>query len=215
MFDIITAFTDNYKEFFNLSEPVLTDYCNKNNYERYVYSISNNYSRPASWYKVERLLEHTRKGKGFSLWLDIDTIIVNSNFKLESLIVENKFIYISKDINNINAGVLMIKNNDYCNNFFTKVWNSTQYLNHCWWEQAAIIELIEQNYMNIAEHIEYVPQNILNAYEYIHYGYPDNPGQVNSDSFIFHCPALSYPLRLRLLQKYKNFYNESSRTHIN
>ena len=213
MFDIITAFTDNYKPLFDLSEPALTHYCQKNSYIKHIYTIPDNYHRPASWYKIEKLLDHTTTNTGFSLWLDVDTMIINSNFDLKSLVVDDKFIYISKDMNNINAGVVMIQNNEYCNSFLQKVWDSTEYLNHCWWEQAAIVNLIDQNYMNITNHIEYVPQNIFNAYEYAFYGYSEHPGEVDHNSFIFHCPALSYEVRWQLLKKYK-ILNESLRTNL-
>jgi hypothetical protein len=206
MFHIITAFTKNYQPYIDISSPILDKYCTKHNYEKHIYEIPDNYSRPVSWYKVEQLLNHINTNSGFSLWLDTDTIIINSDFKLDSIVSENKFIYISKDMNNINAGVMMIKNNTYSYEFFQKVWGSTQFLNHIWWEQAAMIDLIDKNYMNINNHIKYIPQNIFNSYAYEYYGYPNHDGQVCKDSFILHCPGLPNNTRLQLLKYYKEYY---------
>lgn len=206
MFNIITAFTENYQPYIDISSSILDQYCEKHNYKKYVYKIPNDYSRPVSWYKVEKLLDHINEGTEFSLWLDTDTVIINSDFTLESIISEDKFIYISKDMNNINAGVMMIKNNDYSYSFFEKVWNSTQFLYNKWWEQAAMIDLIDQNYMDIQQHIKYIPQHIFNAYAYEYYGCSNHAGQVCKDSFILHCPGLPHDTRLELLRHYKEYY---------
>ena len=42
----------------------------------------------------------------------------------------------------INTGVLLMKISDHNLNFLQKVWNKKEYINHQWWEQAAIMDIM-------------------------------------------------------------------------
>ena len=202
MIHFITGYTENYQGLTDISLPVLKQYCLKNNYQCSIYQIPKNYLRPYSWFKIDKLIEASKSNTGYSFWTDSDSIIVNYNYQIEQLIRPNKFLYVAKDMHDINCGVLMIKNNEFMTNFLQQVWEQTQFINHVWWEQAAIIELIKQNYMNISDYIEYVPQKIFNAYDYSYYSIRSNEGQVDSSSFIVHAPGLSLETRLQIMKKY-------------
>lgn len=198
---IISAYTDNLIDMINVSKPILSEYCYRNNYSYDIFNIPTDYIRPYSWFKIDKLIQ-IDNDYDYILWMDADSVIVNKQFKIESIINKNKYFYISKDLHNINCGVFMIHNNNYMKKFLENTWNKTQYLNHCWWEQAAIIDSIENNIFNISQYIEYIPQCVLNAYDYKYYSNTKQDGQVTANSFIFHCPGLDHRLRLELLVKY-------------
>jgi hypothetical protein len=101
-----------------------------------------------------------------------------------------KDIYVAKDDLNINCGVLLLKNSPFNLKLLDKVWSMTHCLDHTWWEQQALIELIEADYEGIRQRIEYVPQKTFNAYIYGLYGKRHDAGEFNLDSFIVHFPGL-------------------------
>ena len=63
----------------------------------------------------------------------------------------------------ITAALLLLKSSAFTLNLLDRVWSMTHCLNHPWWEQQALIELIEADYEDIWQRIEYVPQKTFNA----------------------------------------------------
>ena len=211
MIKIISAYTENLIDYIDISKPILEKYCKKHGYDHELFIIPNHYKRPYAWFKIEALLKQQNNTK-HTLWMDADSVIVNTNFKIESLIKTNKYLYISKDMHSINTGVMLIANNEYMKNFLSEVWEQEDTINHCWWEQKAMINLLEKNYLKINDHIEYVQQNILNAYDYSQYQDFNDEGHINHESFIFHAPGLQKDIRLNLLKKY-GYMNEQPRRY--
>lgn len=206
MIKILSAYTENIQEYLEITRPILKSYCEQNQYLFQIDKIPIDFERPYAWYKIKMILDNMGdKNISYLLWMDADSVIINKNFKIESLIKDKKYLYISKDINDINSGVMLIKINDFTKLFFEKVWMSVEFINHIWWEQAAIIDLINNNVMDIMNHLNYVDQNVLNAYDYAFYGNKQHPqGQVSKNSFIFHSPSLAKTTRLQLIRKYSN-----------
>lgn len=206
MITILTAYDDNFKDIIEINLPILQQYCTKNNYTLIVKKIIN-FEKPASWFKISAILEEFHKPNcKYVLWLDADTLILQQDFKLEAIIKPDKYFYISQDINGINCGVFMMSNVDIIKQFLSNVNNlCNKYLNHIWWEQAAIIELIESNAYDINKYIEYIPQNILNAYDN-NYTQTNNDGYVNENSFILHLPSINNVKRYEIIKKYIERY---------
>jgi hypothetical protein len=99
---------------------------------------------------------------------------------------------------------MLWKSCDFSSAVLNKIWSMNEkYLNHIWWEQAALIELLEENFENINESTEFVEQSILNAYELDYYGFVDRSGQINEKSFVCHFPSLRMDIRIKLIKKYK------------
>ena len=44
--------------------------------------------------------------------------------------------------NRINCGVMIFKVSNFCLEFLEKVWSKKEYINHFWYEQAAIMDLV-------------------------------------------------------------------------
>lgn len=209
MLKIITAYNNKYKPLIDISFPIIENYCNYHCYAFEAYKISENYPRPASWAKIQYLLTNLEENTyHYVLWIDADAIINNSRYDLLSVIDPSKYIYLSKDFNSINCGVILLKNNFYNKQLLSNIWNSTQYLHHHWWEQAALIDIIDNNLNDIQTYIKYIPSIEFHAYtsditDLIDY-------QVNNNTFILHLPSLPIELRqFRFKQieaKYKSIY---------
>ena len=198
MFKIITAYNHRYETLANIVTPIFRDYCSYHKYQYQEYIISDNYLRPAPWAKIEYLLkEIDQRPNYYTLWIDSDAVILNKNIDLWSFVKPNKFLYLSKDHNNINSGVVLIKNHIEIKNLLLKAWTLTQYLNHEWWEQAALIDLITKNYNGINYYIEYIEPEIFNTINI----------EPTDKSFIAHLAGPFLERKEFYLKKYSKLYN--------
>ena len=201
----------------DLTHPFLRKYADKHNFKLTIHEIPTDYQtthRPYSWFKVNSILNSFENtNDDFVVWVDADTLIINQDFELQSLIVPDKHFYVSRDFNDLNCGIMMWANNDYSKEILNKVWSMTEYVNHYWWEQAAIIDLYSKNYNLLKKYTQIVPQNILNAYEYRAMSVANiiideqwDKGQVTEESWILHMPSLGMPQRLSLIKDCIDFY---------
>jgi hypothetical protein len=204
----VTGYDSNYEELNKVSIESKKAYFYKQKITLVNYYLTKEvYNRPLSWNKI-KLIEHNLKhGSYYVLWMDCDTCIINDKLPLEHFLfnnisAKNKDIAISLDINGINCGVMAFKNTPFVIDLLDKVWSMTEYIDHHWWEQAAINELYKQNWNGIIEKTEFVPQNIFNAYEYSQYDLKYKEGEICDKTFIAHFPALPIAKRIDLINKY-------------
>ena len=186
-----------YLEMAAICQPSIRKYCRRHSFLFAFHEITSS-DRPASWYKLKILREELEKGEAdHYLWVDADAVIFNLNFDLEALARSGKEMYLARDNLNINCGVWLLKRSAFNLKLLDTLWNMTHCLSHPWWEQKALIELIEADYEGLRNKIEYVPQQIFNAYDYGLYDQPHKAGQFNKHSFVVHYPALPLAIRLR------------------
>lgn len=208
MITILTAYDNNFKDIAELNIPIIKQYCKLHNYIFAHKSIINFDKHPA-WFKPIAICDELKNNSNYILWLDIDTLILKQDFILEDICKSDKQIYISKDINGINSGVMLIKNSEYMRKFFEEVSNLySSFKDHIWWEQAAIIHLIKNNYIDIENNIEYIPQKIFNAYDKNLVNTNDD-GYVCNDSFILHLPSINNKKRHETIKQYIEKYYKS------
>jgi len=157
---------------------------------------------PPSYLKIIYMRTYLQYNE-WILWIDTDAVIKNTEFDIESIVKPNKYIYLSKDINGINSGVMLIRKSQATIDFLNKVWSiREEFVNHKWWEQGAIMKLYEENAFRLNEITEFVPQHIFNAYEYSRYSLEYKEGEICDNTFIAHFPALPFDTRLELIKKY-------------
>jgi hypothetical protein len=101
--------------------------------------------RPPAWSKValiRRLLDQHE----LVLWLDADTVVVRGDRDIADELPGDRFMAMVQHTvagkANPNTGVMVIRAGDEARRFFAEVWDQTQYLNHRWWEQAAVMNLL-------------------------------------------------------------------------
>jgi hypothetical protein len=141
---------ENYTSLLKVALPSFYRYANRHSYDlivpshKYVLDACHKYGwkygeRPVSWLKVP-ILRSLLKKYDVVLWLDCDVIIT----KIDIDIAEN-FI----DTGNIqsfvvhrtgegfipNMGIWLLNNS--ADSLLDNIWNQTQFINHCWWEQRA------------------------------------------------------------------------------
>jgi hypothetical protein len=128
-------------------------YCEKRGYE-YILGDEKFWDRekPIPWSKIPFLLDvlkNTNDGE-FIFMSDADVYITNMDFDIEKSIVpllpENKDLLMTIDsCGHINDGNILIRNSEWSRDFWKRVYEQTDLLYHPWWENAAVIKLLELN----------------------------------------------------------------------
>jgi hypothetical protein len=207
---VITAFNADYAKLAEINMQSIKKFCDFHGFEFRIDFITAQYPKPASWYKIDLLIHEINKAEAdYILWIDTDTLIHNSQYDIVSEIImqhPQEHIFLAKDHTDFNCGVMMVKCSEFSKDFLTKVSSMNEYLTHCWWEQAAIIDLYNQNYMNCQEKFKQLPQRLFNSYMYElidDVQDKNQSGQFNKDfSFILHFPGISYDKKQHFMQHY-------------
>ena len=128
-------------------------------------------TRPIPWSKIPFLLKILEKlPEGAVIWLsDADVLITNSDLTIESHILPH--FPLTKDMlicidacGHLNSGNLFLRNTAWQRDFWKRMGEQTDLLYHIWWENAALIKLLEQNPADLA-HVEITPDHTrFNSY---------------------------------------------------
>lgn len=118
------------------SKELNSDYCKKNGYEYFIEEDSNKITdfcrleRVAiQWYKVPFILDllNSRPDIDYILFLDLDAIISNKDFKVEDIINSDHNLFLANDLGHhslYNTGVILVKNSEWSKTFFQQWWDA-------------------------------------------------------------------------------------------
>lgn len=201
---IVSMFNDSHLKLHEVSKKSIKHFCDLSGISCDFFRIPSDFERPPAWYKIKVILDLLKTYDGYIVWMDADSVIHNNDTSIGSYLDENK-LYIVKDFNQINTGFFIVKTCQETIDFFEKVWSLTEYIDHIWWEQAAIIHLHDDNYLECQSFTKYLDQGIFNSYPMEYYGKEKKfKGCISDKSFTCHFPALPLNLRLDLMKKYSN-----------
>ena len=122
-------YTPNIYEYCRHSIRNISSYCNTYNYAYIVYDTVFNEEVSLCWNKIAAILQNLHK-YDYVVWIDADAIINNMNITIESILQMDptKELYLCEDISVeyecINSGIMIIKNTEWTEYLFRKVWNS-------------------------------------------------------------------------------------------
>lgn len=146
---IVTLFDDAYFESAMFSIKNKQDYALKHNYDFIFYSNSLGTKRPPQWSKILAVKENLNKYK-WIWWIDIDSLIMNFETKLENIIDNNyDMIFTENKYSCISNGSSFYKNCDLTNSFLQETYDlkrdelkniNPQVFDH---EQQAMRELLK------------------------------------------------------------------------
>lgn len=116
-------------------------------------------SRHPAWSKII-LLQDVLKNKNYSwvFWTDADSLIMNKDIKLETMVDNNYDLIITADWNGMNTGQFFVKNNDWSLSLLERVYARKDLLNHQFFEQQGIVE------ESIGGRVKIVPRSTFNSY---------------------------------------------------
>lgn len=156
---VLTLADDNYAEIMDITNDNHYEYAVRNGYHYIEFHNTLDETRPTSWSKllfVKRELPYY----DWVLWADADTVFMNWSIKLESIVDDNySQIFPKDDENGISCGVFLFKNDRTSFDLIVDAWIHTQFVNHRWWEQAAI-QHIAHKYASIKT----VPMRVLSSH---------------------------------------------------
>jgi hypothetical protein len=159
---VVSIATDEIRELRELTFPNKQAYCDRHGYFFAGFTRSLDPDRPASWSKLNALALLCKPcNTRWALWTDADTLIIRPDWKIEE-VIDNDFDFIvAQDHNGMNCGVFLLRLGPDAHKFLFNAQAQIQFINHRWWEQAAIRFLIEKGY---PIRTKFIDKRIINAY---------------------------------------------------
>lgn len=189
---IITCTTDNRKWLYDLTNPSKEKYSKLFNYD-YVFTTEKYYDKEykPGWNKIPFILENLEK-YDYVVWMDDDAGFVkyDENILLKAITeMKEKSLFICKDFNGLNSGIMIIKSNDFSKFLFETIWNNRKFYkndshgNPGNMEQPAIIDMCKI----YTDDVFIGDGKIYNSYDKRYSKYEIN--QRNENSYIVHIAA--------------------------
>jgi hypothetical protein len=162
--------------------------------------------RPPAWHRVQLIPALFDLGYEFVLWTDADTVILRQDKDILSEVRPGKDLYLVEHTHPAfptskvpNTGVMLVRNTAWSRNFFERVWSMTEYRDHNWWENAAVIDLL--GYRNLLGTGRYEPDcEIVSRVQFL-------------DESWNHHPELSPP-GAAIIRHYAGINNSLRRQHM-
>jgi len=180
------AIGEEYKEIVKYGQKTIKKYTEIHNYGFHDDDNLYDKKRSPAWSKILLLSKYMKTEYDYVIWIDADTIIMSPNVKIEDIIechMDGNDILVAQDCKLINTGVIIIKNTEWSRKFIDLIYDQEQFIEHGNWEQAAFIDLLQNNISNSSKHVKVLnlsEQNLINSY---HYSFFYN------DCFILHFPG--------------------------
>lgn len=175
---ILTAFNKAFRHIGGICAHSIKTYAAAQGLKAAIETIPDDYPRPASWAKVGLIRKHLKE-VDYVLWIDADALVIgNGSFQT---IIEPVTLNIAKDDNGINCGVMCWKNTPEAARTLDAIEALyDHYRDDPWFEQRALMALIEAGKPIPEGEIYYQPKHLFNAY----------PGEQTADTLILHFPGM-------------------------
>lgn len=196
---------EEYKKMSLLTFPLMERYAKKYNIDSAICELEN-YGRPASWSKIP-LIKNYLNEYDVVLWIDSDIVIIKDSVNIFDYVENEKIQYMVQhyimDFVVPNAGMWMLKKEML--KYLDIIWNNDKYLNHQWWEQASLIELMG---FEINEYTTYLrnPTELYHKTKLLEQNWNHHPADLKRVSNPFFVHVTTYQDRLKTIQDIiKNF----------
>ncbi|KAF8971626.1 hypothetical protein BGZ46_010260 [Entomortierella lignicola] len=136
-------------------------YTLRDNFTSYFQDVVSQGFIPA-WAKTQILVEELEKNEhAWIFWIDTDAFITNMDIQLEQFVDDSYSLLITKDLNFMNAGVFMLKVNDWSRSYMRDVLSRMENGSN---EQDWMIKLLEDPKYEEQRQVKYLPQCSFNSY---------------------------------------------------
>lgn len=187
---------ENYRAVAEVTLPILKSYCMKHGYNLVELKLEDeNYG-----FKKHELFKKLLETKTDAIfYIDIDAVITNQQIPIEFFMDKEHDFFITEDVNELNGGVLILKNTDWAKQFNNIVLEKrAEYGN----EQNVYVALKE----SIKDKMKILPHPSINSYDYsLYQEFPNlrerERGHWHSGDFILHVPALHPDKKLEVIKK--------------
>ncbi len=187
---IVTLATSEIRAYADMTIANNKEYAEQHGYGFAEYDCSLDETRPPSWSKITALGLNV-PDNDWLLWIDADAAIMNHDIKIEDLIDNHYDFIFAADINGINAGVFLMKCSAFANMMLDKIYDLEQYINHVWWDNAAIHDLY-RNDARFRDSVLVIRKDKLNSYL----------SDYEKGDFILHLPGMITETRYNIFKDY-------------
>lgn len=104
--------------------------------------------RPPAWSKIA-LVRELLDDYDEVLWVDADAIFLDISKDLAELVRPGKDLYLVEHLyeqddswRSANTGVFLVRSTRWSRRFMDRVWAAERYVDHPWWENAAVLDLL-------------------------------------------------------------------------
>lgn len=118
-------------------------------------------SRPASWSKIPFIAYMFVDEYEWVWWLDADTLITNPAIDIATLCDPTADLIITADKNGICCGSFLMQNTDAARSLLMDVWKRKEFIDHQWWEQAAMQAVLKEGH---PARVKVIEQSTINSF---------------------------------------------------
>lgn len=102
-------------------------------------------ARPAAWSKIP-MIRQLLTSHEIVLWIDCDAIVLDQRPDIREVMRSDRDVYLVEHryegLRVPNAGVMMFRRSDAAFDLLDAIWQSSDLIDHPWWENAALIRLL-------------------------------------------------------------------------
>lgn len=142
---LVTIGSGPHEELTEITRPVLDRYAAKHGLDLYVVSELAAPQRAASWSKIA-VLRDLLDGYARVGWIDADAVVVDGRADLTREATHRQpFAVVTHRYDGLtvpNLGVIALRRSRVTLRTLEQLWRMTQYAEHKWWENAAMLELL-------------------------------------------------------------------------
>lgn len=130
-----------------MTGPTFAEFADRHGYELHLFDADPAPDRPTSWRKV-RLFQELLGTYDEVLWIDADAVVVDGTDDITDELRPDDLMGLSAHVTPEgedpipNCGVWLIRKNAATTEFLDAVWDSTRFIDHKWWENAAVLTLL-------------------------------------------------------------------------
>lgn len=142
---MVTLSTPNIESYAKFARGLWRIYCHKNNIDFVVHRNVIDKARPPSWSKIPAIKKMMDEGYDWVWWVDADSLPVSMEhdiWKILAKVPVDIEVILCTNGRHIECNTIITRNSKWARDFFDKVWNNSKDINHSWWEQKSVIEIV-------------------------------------------------------------------------
>lgn len=196
---IVTLYTESMQSVADLTIPSHVEFASKNGWDQCAILAE---QENCLWDKMQLICDYLNKDYDVVMWIDVDALITNTSWSVDWILKEDKHadIFLTSDVNGLNAGVMLIRNTDRAKAFFYACTNygKTLFGDRPNGEQQSIRHFsLAYPYDGIVHYL--TDQRTLNSYYPELYKYPGSElAHWTPGDFILHLPGTPNEKRVEI-----------------
>lgn len=147
---LCSAASGRHLELLDVAEPTFKRYAAEHGFDLIVDREPDSFGRPTSWHKINMLCDALGKVPRYdtAIWVDADALFVRFDKNILDVTDRDRPLWMTMhkvggaDHPLPNCGVLVAHRHDDLLAFLGNAWRKKHFIDHPWWEQAAILELL-------------------------------------------------------------------------